>query len=382
MRQILLFCCSLFLLCNTYAQDISVRVRMTSFSAVDPDGAGPATGSVTFKFELKSSSGNVLADGMGLSVVYQSARLMASPTNTVLKLGPINTAMWTHQVDNRAGNSIAPVSYGGISFDKRMIITFNQNAGVPDAVIGTTWTEVAQLTYFTLGAGLPQGGFIVPEPGAIVAQNELSSDGGQTTYPYLSPELGSPLALGSSASPLPVHFVQFDAQCSPNGNHLTWSTANEKDNSYFEVQKSADGNSWSSIGRVNGSGNSNSVKTYRFTDKLGGSAQYRIKQMDTNGDVSYSTIAQTSCNTSSIYVNLYPVPARDKLTLVVGFDKSVKTTVVVIDNNGRMVMNVPITINKGTNNFTLDVSQLPQGQYYLQSRNEEIKISQRFSIVR
>jgi hypothetical protein len=382
MRQILLFCCSIFLLCNTYAQDISVRVRMTSFSAVDPDGAGPANGSVTFKFELKSSSGDVLADGMGLSVVYQSANLMATPANTVLKLGPINTALWTHQVDNRAGNTIAPVSYGGISFDKRMIITFNQNVGVPDAVIGTTWTEVAQLTYYTLGAGLPQGGFIVPEPGSVVAQNELSSDGGFTTYPYLSPEVGTPLALGSSASPLPVHFVQFDAQCSPGGNNLTWSTANEKDNNYFEVQKSTDGSSWSGIGRVNGSGNTNSVRAYQFTDKVGGTAQYRIKQVDLNGEVSYSTIAQTSCNTSSIYVNLYPVPARDRLTLVVGLDKTIKANVYVVDNSGRVVMNIPLSISRGTNNFILDVSHLPQGQYYLQSKNSEVKISHRFSIVR
>jgi hypothetical protein len=383
MKQILLLCCSLFFLFNSYAQDISVRVTQVSFSAIDPDGGGPAKGSVTFKFELKSSAADVLADGMGLSVVYQSANLMATPTNTVLKLGPINTALWSQQVDNRAGNTITPVSYGGKSFDKRMIITFNQNAGVPDAVIsGTSWTEVAQLTYYTLGSDFPQGGFIVAEPGAIVAQNELSSDGGLTTYPYLSPSAETPLALGAAAGPLPVRFVQFDAQCSPQATHLTWSTAEEKDNAYFEVQKSTDGSSWNNIGRVAGSNNSNSVKTYRFTDNAGGMAQYRIRQVDGNGTATYSATVRTTCSNASYVVSLYPVPARDKITLVVNAGKEMKVTVSIVDINGRVVKTVPLTMMKGSNSFTLDVSQLSQGMYYLQSTNEDIKINQRFTITR
>lgn len=382
MRQILLLCCAVFTICSTHAQDISVRVRLVSFSAVDPDGAGPASGSVTFKFELKSSSADVWADGMGLSVVYQSARLMATPTNTVTKMGPINTTLWTHQVDNRAGNTIDPVNYGGQIFDKRMVITFNQNTGVPDAVIGTTWTEVARLTYYTLGTGLPQGGFIVPEPGNVVAQNELSSDGGQTTYPYLSPEAGLPLALGASGSALPVQFTNFSAQCSDKATNLSWTTANEKDNAYFEVQKSTDGTTWTGIGRINGAGSTNSTRSYQFADQSGGAAQYRIKQVDKDGAVAYSTVVRTSCSSSSFYVKLYPVPARDRLNVTINLDKAVKTNVYVVDNNGRVVMSLPITMNKGFNNFLLDVSQLSQGQYYLKSAADEVKINHRFTIAR
>ena len=155
MRRLLLFSFSLLAIYAIQAQDISVRVRQVAFSSTDPDGAGPAKGTVTFKFELKSTSAEVLADGMGLSVAYQSTQLMATPTNTVTKLGPINNSLWTQQVDNRSGNTISPVAYGGQTFDKRMIITFNQNAGIPDALISANWTEIAQLTYYTLGTGFP-----------------------------------------------------------------------------------------------------------------------------------------------------------------------------------------------------------------------------------
>lgn len=381
MKRVLLFSCFAFLLSWTQAQDISIRVRPVAFSAADPDGAGPATGSVTISFELKSSSTEVLADGMGLSFVFQSAALMATPQSLVEALGPINTPQWKLQAENRAGNAIAPVRYGGQMFDRRMIISFNQNSGVPDAPIGSQWTAVAKLTYYTLGNFAPQGGYIVPEPGTIVAQNELSSDGGLSTYPLLSPELQTPLALSATGT-LPVQFSFFEARCSGSGTQLVWRTATEKDNSHFEVEKSSDGRTWTSIGQVKGKGNSNSETGYSFTDDRGGDAAYRIRQVDLEGRASYSSVVRTACAARNLLVNLYPVPARDKLNLVIGSDKELMLSLQVVDNAGRVVIQVPFALHTGTNKLTLDVSRLPQGQYYLRSRGKALDIDQRFTITR
>ena len=380
MKHILLLLSCFLLLQIVFAQNIQIRVRQVSFDATDPDGAGPAVGQITFKFELKSTSGDVMADGMGLSVVYQSTKLMATPSNTTSKRGPINTAQWTQNVDNRSGNTVS-VTYGGQTFDRRMIIAFAQSTGTPDATIsGTTWTEVAQVTYYYLGSTTPQGGYITPEPGSTLPQNQVSSDGGLTVYPYQSPELNSPVAL--SATPLPVLFTTFNAECSKAGTTITWSSATERDNSYFEVEKSFDGNTWNSINRVNATGNSNIAKSYVYTDKAGGAAQYRIKQVDVNGAISYTGIVRTPCSSKAFFVNLYPIPVRSKLTLVIGSDRAVKTNAYIVDNNGRVVMNVPLDVNTGTNNFSLNLSHLVQGQYYLRSNEPGMEINQRFTITR
>jgi hypothetical protein len=382
MRKFLISLVSFLIFQSVFAQDISVRVRQVSFSSVDPDNGGPATGSVSFVFELKSSTADVLADGMGLSVVYQSSMLMATPTNTTMKLGPINTALWSQQVDNRIGLTIAPVTYGGISFDRRMIITFNQNAGVPDAVIsGTTWTPVAQLTYYTLGNTLPQGGYIVPEPGTIVAQNELSSDGGLTTYPYLSPGLSTPVPLGFGI--LPVLFTRFEAQCLPNKTtSITWITSSESNNNYFEVERSLNGTDWKAAGKITAAGNSVTAKSYQLTDPQGGVAQYRIKQVDKDGKVTYSGIVRSTCDSRNVFVSLYPVPARDLLTLVVGSEKTIKTNLQIFDSKGRMVKSMPVSINKGQNSIQLRVESLAAGEYILKGTSLELEISQRFTILR
>ena len=44
---------------SVLSQTVSIRLVQTAYSSVDPDGAGPATGSVTIQFELMTSSGTI-----------------------------------------------------------------------------------------------------------------------------------------------------------------------------------------------------------------------------------------------------------------------------------------------------------------------------------
>src|SRR5580765_4167225 len=89
---------------SLYAQTVSIKAVQTNYSFADPDGAGPATGSVTIEFQLIASSPGVLADGMGLSFVYQSSLLMPTPTNTTTPLGIVASSIgWSQNVDNRLG---------------------------------------------------------------------------------------------------------------------------------------------------------------------------------------------------------------------------------------------------------------------------------------
>ncbi len=128
-----------------------MRIVQTAFSTVDPDGVGPAKGSVTIQFELMATGGPIQGDGLGLSFAYQSAFLMATPTNTTVAKGPVATSVgWIQNVDNRVGNVVidGPVIYGGIPFDQRMIINYNQISGLDNATFPNVWTPVAEVTYW------------------------------------------------------------------------------------------------------------------------------------------------------------------------------------------------------------------------------------------
>ncbi len=379
MKKILPF---IFLLIanSVVAQTVSMRIVQTNFSSVDPDGAGPATGSVTIQFELMTSTGTVLGDGMGLSFVYQSSMLMPTPTNTTTMQGPLLTSSgWAQGVDNRTGTTVN-VSYGGQTFDRRMIITFQQNEGVPNAPITNTWTPVGQLTYWTLGSAKPEGGYATPEPGATIPQNSLSSDGGLTSYDFLCPDLNTPLALGSSVAP--VTFSGFDAKCTNKGALVSWSTASEHNADYFEVQRSFNGNDWIAVGKVKASGTTSAAHDYHLTDGFGGDAFYRIRQVDLDGHATFTSIIRTNCEVNNMGMVLYPVPARNVLNVVISSEKTLKTKLIVVDGVGRVVREMEVNLFKGNNTYQVNLNGLSSGEYLIRSMDPSLDLIRKFNIAR
>lgn len=93
------------------------------------------------------------------------------------------------------------------------------------------------------------------------------------------------LASLSDANPLPVELLYFTAQ--PNGSQveLKWSTASEKDNDHFTVERSADAMHFTGLLLVPGAGNSQNVIQYADTDPspLDGLSYYRLRQTDIDG---------------------------------------------------------------------------------------------------
>lgn len=113
------------------------------------------------------------------------------------------------------------------------------------------------------------------------------------TRTEVAPALGqSNYAVGNwpslSSTPLPVQLVSFDALPAEEEITLKWKTATEVNNYGFEVERK--NSTWEKIGFVQGHGNSNSPVEYTFTDNkfFGGTEfQYRLKQIDNNGEVKY-----------------------------------------------------------------------------------------------
>ncbi len=105
--------------------------------------------------------------------------------------------------------------------------------------------------------------------------------------------------------PLPIELLYFKAEIKDNYTKLKWATTTERNNNYFNIQKSLNGYDFSEIGNINGAGNSTQIINYIFTEdiKLEGLAYYRLKQVDYNGNISYSPIIKSTNSTSLIYYN-------------------------------------------------------------------------------
>ena len=174
----------------------------------------------------------------------------------------------------------------------------------------------------------------------------------------------------------PVTWLSFNAKMKADSVLLNWSTASELNNARYEIQRSADGNSFTTIGTMNGNGTSSLQHDYAFTDKqpLNGVSYYRIKQVDLDGRFTYSVVIAIRFGGGSSYTAVYPNPAKDLLHLQFG-GKEKTVTVNIFDAAGKLIEsqrkeNQPV--------IDINISKLASGIYYLEASDGKVSGKTKF----
>lgn len=167
----------------------------------------------------------------------------------------------------------------------------------------------------------------------------------------------------------PVTLTSFNARHKGSGVSIGWSTSQELNNKYFEVERSADGNSnWSVLGRVNGAGNSQVVTRYNWYDAtpLSGVNYYRLKQVDNDGKNSYSKTVAVKMESQNTSVSVLMNPFVNSLSVNFTSVTSQTVTARLVDITGKQVAIEKWSVNNGTTrkDFT-NVSGLQHGMYIL-----------------
>ena len=157
----------------------------------------------------------------------------------------------------------------------------------------------------------------------------------------------------TTGSVLPVELTSFTTAIDKNKVKLLWKTSTEVNNYGFEILRSAQNDShselasaseessnWQKIGFVKGSGNSNSPKNYSFADNkpLSGKAEYRLKQIDNNGQFKYSKVLTVSMLPTKfeLYQN-YPNPFNPSTIIKYDLPKQSKVVLKIYDILGHQV---------------------------------------------
>lgn len=168
---------------------------------------------------------------------------------------------------------------------------------------------------------------------------------------------------------LPVELLYFDAQKHTDKIELTWATAIEKDNAYFSVERSADGLTYQTVGKVDGFGNSVERRNYSFIDErpLSGLAYYRLRQVDQDGAFEFSPVVSV-LNRNERVLGVYPNPGKEWFTLS-GLSPDMPLQVRVFDLMGRVVYEQNSV--EGSNTLRLDLINLEKGTYLIQVSGDE-----------
>jgi hypothetical protein len=178
---------------------------------------------------------------------------------------------------------------------------------------------------------------------------------------------------------LPVSLLSFTATKEGNKNLLQWTTGQEVNSSYFEVERSGDGVNYKAIGQVNGVGNSSVVKNYSLVDNkpVNGMNYYRLKMVDKDGKFSYSQVRSIN-EAVSFGVSIYPNPVENNLNLNFSSDKAETVQVDVVDNGGKVVATQQIEVAVGASTQGINVGGLSRGVYYVRVVGAEGETEERF----
>lgn len=183
------------------------------------------------------------------------------------------------------------------------------------------------------------------------------------------------LGSNSNLTPLPIELISFEALKNEELVDLIWSTASEINNELFTIERSIDGAAWYAINSIEGAGNSSQLITYKQTDNqpLMGNSYYRLKQIDFDGQYSYSAVKmvkfETDLNSS---LSVYPNPTSGHITIVCN-DNEMKN-IKIIDLLGKDVTNWTSVVNSSNGSIILDLTSLESGVYLVNSHSNSLKI--------
>lgn len=185
--------------------------------------------------------------------------------------------------------------------------------------------------------------------------------------------------------PLPVSLQRLDVNCKDDKTVLNWQTASEVNNAYFVIEKASDTLSFETAGVVTGSGTSNSIKTYTFTDQntSKGKSYYRLVQVDFDGKATNLGIRHIDCLNMSDKLNILSVMKRNEQNIEVIFNTPVsgKHKIEMLDGNSRIVSETDINADAGVVSALLGTPENPdQGIYYIRISNSQSSASSKFYI--
>lgn len=205
---------------------------------------------------------------------------------------------------------------------------------------------------------------------ASSAMTPTGSPGSVRTITKTGWSLYSSFAIANQSGPLPVSLVSFSGYKDGTRNQLRWTTANEQNNRGFDIQRSADGVNYSSIGFINTQavgGTSSDMLNYAFTDlsPAGSRQYYRLRQEDIDGRSKLSNIVLIRGDkpVSLSIDGLFPNPANTVVNVLIAAPGRDQVKVIITDMAGRTMLQKQVSVETGANTVPVDISKLTNGTY-------------------
>lgn len=188
----------------------------------------------------------------------------------------------------------------------------------------------------------------------------------------------SPIWVNRNSVVLPILLTRFTGTQVSDYIKLNWTTSQEINAGYFDIEYSIDGNHFEKIGmRYSSYQQTSSATNYDFVHRSPkkGINFYRLKQFDLNGNFKYSNIIPVMFNQSVVKaIKINPNPVHHILNMLISITNNANVVCRIYNAEGREVKALPVTLYAGTNSVATDVSALANGNYIMVLVNDNERI--------
>lgn len=209
--------------------------------------------------------------------------------------------------------------------------------------------------------------FVYRRGTATANTGENNSLGNPVTY-----VVGTQCAL----STLPVSLIDFNSKTQPDGTvSLNWATATESNNSYFLIERSADGKNFSELEKVSSKDGSSSARLdYQFTDKqpLKGVNYYKLSQVDNDGQSLELGLRVERISGMTQLSTIHPNPLTGTtLNVVVNGQDKGEVTISITSISGQEIYKGAVSVSSGNVQVQLP-SKPASGVYLVKVGNQQV----------
>jgi len=181
-----------------------------------------------------------------------------------------------------------------------------------------------------------------------------------------------PVAAGGS---LPIKLTSLNGRLNNESEaNVTWTSSLEENSFKYEIQRSADGKNFVTVGTVKAAGTSIETVKYSFNDPLPGSGAYyyRLNMIDIDGKSEMSKVVYVNSKKGNgIVTKVFPNPFTSEIQLI-GATSSDLTpnNIKVFSVTGQLVKYSIV----GANAIAIDVAA-PKGLYFVKVKDQTFKLS-------
>ncbi len=292
-----------------------------------------------------------------------------------------------------------PTTYGSLTAAFKMALPGNTGLPLLDAVAGVTVKRAGITGFWTLASTATGGAFtgtfnatgfkgvnnyaqlILLNRATSISSWTLNGTHAATTGSNAAPVLSrtamnayGEFAVGGDTlvNPLPVNMLFFNARNINGDVNLSWATATEANNKGFMLERSINGVDFEDVIFVEGKGNRKSTTQYSKVDvaafaKAGvPTLYYRLRQVDFDGVITYSSIAIVNENDLlGDDIKVFPNPFETQVGVRIE-SAAGSATIQLMDMHGRIISEEKINTKAGTTYYEMkNMSNLAKGVYFI-----------------